>query len=61
MIGGDGGCTVTATVWVRVVLPFAFVAVNTTENDPSVVNVCDGLCEVDVPLSPKFHPHDVGE
>jgi hypothetical protein len=51
------------TVIVRVAVepaPPALDAVSVTVCVPAA-NVCDGDCTVDVPPSPKFHAHDVGD
>jgi hypothetical protein len=51
------------TVIVRVAVepaPAALDAVSVTVCVPAA-NVCDGFCTVDVPPSPKFHAHDVGD
>jgi hypothetical protein len=58
--GTNPGLTV--TVLVVELDPLVFVAVNVTVKIVVVptVYVCDGFCDVDVVLSPKFHNHEVG-
>ena len=46
---------------VAVFVPHAFVAVSFTVYVPAAEYECVGFCNVLVPLSPKFHDHEMGD